>query len=90
MEPFILYLINCKKKPQKLLYLETFINTLRLGQNGRRFPDDISKYIFLNENVWISNKISLKFVPKGQIHNVPALVQTMAWRRQAIVWTNDG
>ena len=42
--------------------------------NGRHFPDDIFKYIFLNENVLISIKISLKFVPKGQINNIPALV----------------
>ena len=26
-------------------------------------------------------KISLKFVPKGPINNIPALVQIMAWRR---------
>ena len=25
----------------------------------------------------------------GQINNIQALVQTMAWR-QAIIWTNDG
>ena len=37
--------------------------------------------IFLNENVWISIKNSLKFVPKGPIDNIPALVQIMAWRR---------
>ena len=45
------------------------------------------------ENVWISIKISLKFVPKDPINNIPALVQIMAWapsRRQAIIWTNDG
>ena len=42
--------------------------------NGRHFPDDIFKCIFLNENVLISIKISLKFVPKGQINNIPALV----------------
>ena len=36
---------------------------------------------FLNENVRISIKISLKFVPKGPINNIPALVQIMAWRR---------
>ena len=41
--------------------------------NGRHFPDDIFKCIFLNENVLISIKISLKFVPKGQINNIPAL-----------------
>ena len=57
------------------------INTLRSRQNGRPFADDIIKYIFLNENVWIPIKISLKFVPKGRINNIPALVQIMAWRR---------
>ena len=57
------------------------INTLRPRQNGRHFADDIFKRIFLNENVEISIKISLKFVPKGRINNIPALVQVMAWRR---------
>ena len=52
---------------------------------------NIFKYIFLNENLWISLNISLNFVPKGHINNVPALVQIMAWRRrQAIIWKNDG
>ena len=57
------------------------INTLRPWQNGRHFPDDIFKHIFLNENVWISLKISLKFVPKGPINSILALVQIMSWRR---------
>ena len=55
-------------------------NTLRPRQYGRHFPD-IFKCIFLNENVCILIKISLKFVPKGPINNIPALVQIMAWRR---------
>ena len=55
--------------------------TLRPRQNGRLFPDDNFKRIFVNENVWVSIKISLKFVPKGPINNIPALVQMMAWRR---------
>ena len=58
-----------------------FVNTLRLRQNGRHFADDTFKRIFLNENARISIKISLKFVPKGLINNIPALVQIMAWRR---------
>ena len=57
------------------------VNTLRPKQNGRHFGDDTFKRIFLNENVRISIKISLKFVPKGPINNNPALVQIMAWRR---------
>ena len=57
------------------------VNTLRPRQNGRHFPDDIFKRIFLNANVWISLKISLKFVPNGHINNNLALVQIMAWRR---------
>ena len=57
------------------------INTLRPRQNGRHFADDVFKCIFLNENVWILLKISLKFVPQGPINNIPSLVQIMAWRR---------
>ena len=49
-------------------------------QNGHHFTD-ILKCIFLNENVWISLKISIKFVPRGPINNIPALVQIMAWHR---------
>ena len=58
-----------------------WVNTLRPRQNGRHFPDDIFKWIFLNENVWISINISLKFVPRGPINSIPTLVQVMAWRR---------
>ena len=57
------------------------VNTLRERQNGRHVADDIFKYIFLNENDWIPIKISLKFVPKGRIDIIPALVQIMAWCR---------
>ena len=35
----------------------------------------------MNENVWFPITISLKFVPKGLIKNIPALVQIMVWRR---------
>ena len=50
-------------------------------KNGRHFADDIFKCIFLNENVWIPIKTSMKFVPKGPINNISALVQIIAWRR---------
>ena len=43
--------------------------------------DDTFKCKFDNENVLISMKKLLKFVAKGQIYNIPALVQMMAWRR---------
>ena len=61
-----------------------------LTQNGCHFPEDIFKYIFLNENVWISIEIFRKFVPKGPINNIPVLVQIMSGRRQAIILINDG
>ena len=57
------------------------INTFRPGQNGRHIADDTFKCIFLNENVWSPIKISLKFVPKGPINDIPVLVQILAWRR---------
>ena len=51
------------------------------NKNGRHFADDIFKCILLNENVWIMITNSLKFVPKGPINDIPALLQIMAWRR---------
>ena len=60
----------------------TFIfNTLRPRWNGCDFAEDIFKCIFVNENVKIAITISLKFVHKGSISNIPALVQKMAWHR---------
>ena len=60
---------------------EDVFNTLRTRQNGRHFADDTFERIFLNENVEISIKISLKFGPKGPTYDIPTLVQVMAWRR---------
>ena len=60
------------------------INTLRPRQDGRNLPDDIFKRFFLNENVWISIKISLKFVLAGRINSIPTLVEIMVWR-----WPGD-
>ena len=59
----------------------TKVYALRPRKNGRHFPEDILKWIFLNENAWLSIIISLKVVPKGPINTIPALVQIMAWRR---------
>ena len=57
------------------------ISHSRPRQNGRHFADDIFKRIFLNENVLIPIKISLKCVPTGSINDIPALVQIVAWGR---------
>ena len=73
------YVIHDKVQPKHQLLV--IFNTLRPKQNARHFPDDIFKSIFFNENVQISIKISLKFVPSGPIINIPSLVQIMAWRR---------
>ena len=58
------------------------IITLRPRQNGCHFADDPFKDIFLNETLRISIKMSLNFVPKGPINDIPAMVQIMAWRRR--------
>ena len=60
------------------IVLHTQFNTLRPRQNGQYLAEDIFKSIFFNENVWISIEISLKFLPKRPINNIPALVQIMA------------
>ena len=56
-----------------------YVNTLRPRQKGQYFADEIFKCIFLNEDMWISINISLKFVPKGLINNIPASFQIMDW-----------
>ena len=63
------------------VFVQVSFNTLRPRQNGRHFPDDIFKCIFFNENICNFIKISLKFVPKDPINNIPSLVQIMAWCR---------
>ena len=59
------------------------INTLRPRQNCRHFTDVIFKCIILNENILILLKISLNFVPKVRINNIPSLVQMMAWSQSS-------
>ena len=72
--------INCKFDWFCLSTLRLF-NTLRPRRNEQCFTEDIFKRIFFNENVWISIQISPKFVPKGRINYIPALVLIMAWCR---------
>ena len=56
------------------------LNTFRPSRNGRHFADDTFNCIFVNENIWMSIRISLQFVSKGPINNIPAMVLIMAWR----------
>ena len=78
--------MSSAKWPLFCVVLHTFsgmafmFNTLRPRQHGRHFQTTFLNAFSLNENVWISIKISSKFVPKGPINNIPALVQIMAWR----------
>ena len=66
----------------------SYVDTLRLTQNGCRFALNISKFIFFM-NLYFK-QISLKFVPIRPFNNKRALVQIMSWRRQVIIWTNGG
>ena len=65
-----------------ITFMEYFNQHIEVNTNGCRFPNNIFKWIFLNGTVWIPIEISLKFVSKGAINNIPALVQIMAWRYQ--------
>ena len=63
--------------PRDCIFLD--FHTLEPRQNGGHFADEVFKWVFFNENVWISIKISLKFAPKGPINNILALIQKMEW-----------
>ena len=71
----VFYYVPGQRWPNKQVKsINLKVNTLRPTQNGRHFPDDSFKCIFLNKNVLIFIKISLKFIPKGSINNIPVLV----------------
>ena len=55
------------------------LNTLGPIRNTRRFADDIFKCIFLNENELISIKISLLFISRGPISNIPSHYLKQWW-----------
>ena len=61
-------------------------NTLWSRQNSRLLADNTFKCKFLNKNVWILIKISLKYVSRDLIGNKPALVQIMAWHQNGLVY----
>ena len=61
-----------------------------LRQTGCHSPEDIFKWILLNENVRISINISLKFAPYGPIDSIGSDNGLAPSRWQAIIWTNDG
>ena len=68
-----MYFVNFSEK-MAAIFFRLCINSFRPGQNGHHFPDDVFKCIFVNEKICILIQISLKFVPKGPIDNIPALV----------------
>ena len=55
-----------------------------------KWTEDIYKYIFFNENIWIPNKISLKFFPNGHIKIFQYWIRLWLGVVQAIIWTNHG
>ena len=49
------------------------------NQNGRHLEDDSSKFVFVNENHFISIKDSLMSVSKDRIDNKSVLVYLNQW-----------
>ena len=63
-------------------------SSLRPRQNGHHFADDIFKCIFLNKNLGISLKVSLKFVPTVRSHYMNQWL-LVNWRIYAPLGLND-
>ena len=68
-----------------IIWIGSIVSTISCfgqnGQNGRLYADDIFRCIFLNEKLFILIKISLTFIRRVSVDNIPALVQIMSWRR---------
>ena len=80
---FVITVMSCATFSSNRIVRERWITSTfnTLSQNYCHFTDDIFKCIVLNENVWISIKISLKFIPRGPINYTPSLVQVISWHR---------
>ena len=92
-----LKLIHVTKRGPRSQYMKSFLTcqfltwpfmdktTFSLTHRGRDKMAStfniILKWISLNENVWILIKMSLNFVCRRPINNIPALVEVMAWCR---------
>ena len=76
--------------------MSTFVSQGQDKMAANFFHDNILKCIFLNDNIHILIRFSLKFVPKSLIDNIPSLAQILAWRRPGdkplseTIWNNDG
>ena len=66
--------IHLTSRMQSLIQALISVNSSPPGQNGRHFADDIFRGSFMNDKFCILVKISLTFVPKGPIDNIPTLV----------------
>ena len=64
--------------------ISCFINTLRAERNGRHFADFSAAFLWLKMS--ILTEISLKFLLKGPIGNISALILVI--RKQGINWSN--
>ena len=62
-------------------------------QNGRHFPDDIFKWMSLNENAGVTVKILLNFgSSEGSNEHYSSIGSdngSASTRRQVIIWTYD-
>ena len=62
-----------------------------IKKNGRQFPDDTFKCIFLNEN--IKHSIKILHCSQGYNHQSSSFGSDnglVPARQQAIIWANDG
>ena len=62
------------------------VNILKQRQTSCHFSDNIFRCIFLNENVWISIKISVNYVLKGPINMVNLLMHVSPDLNELIGW----
>ena len=75
-------MLSAKTSMRATVHEPVWKHNIRNNQYLVWFPDDISRWIFLNENILILIQISLKVVAKGQINNIQPLVRIMSWGQQ--------
>ena len=75
------YQISLRCRVTIILWVEAALIHWGWHKLAAIFQTSFWKRIFINKNILILFKISMKFLPMGSINNIPALVQIMAWCR---------
>ena len=69
-----------ENSPDHKQFIKWVSQHIAAKKNGNHFADNNFNYIFLKENIWLSNEILLKCGPKNQGNNHPCTTEPLLFK----------